>query len=72
METESIDPALQAANLALSGRRMERAASRFASIQLRGLDGPAPSDRRHVMWEVAAVGSIAAAALLIVLGVWCL
>ncbi len=72
MELEPTDPALQAANVALTGRRLERAASRFASVQLRGLDEPAPSDRHHVVWEVAAVCSVALAATLLVFAVWLL
>lgn len=57
------DPALRAANLALSGRR-HREASRFASIELRF------TDPRTGPWEVAALLSVAVASLLIVLGVW--
>ncbi len=57
------DPALRAANLALSGRR-RREASRFASIELRFTD-PRPGP-----WEIAAIGSVALATVLIVLGVW--
>jgi hypothetical protein len=72
MNPDQLDPALQAANLALTGRRMQRAASRFASIQLRGIDEPPRSDRQHVIWEVAAVASIAMAAVLTVFGVWML
>ncbi len=72
MDSEPIDPALQAANLALTGRRMQRAASRFASIQLRGIHEPAQSDRSHVIWEIAAVASIALASALVVCGVWML
>ncbi len=57
------DPALRAANLALSGRR-RREASRFASIELRF------TDPRTGPWEIAAIGSVALASVLIVLGVW--
>lgn len=57
------DPALRAANLALSGRR-RREASRFASIELRF------TDPRTGPWEVAAIASVAVASVLIVLGMW--
>jgi len=62
-EEQHLDPALRAANMALSGRR-HREASRFASIELRFTDphtGP---------WEVAALVSVAVASFLIVVGVW--
>jgi hypothetical protein len=62
-EEQHVDPALRAANLALSGSR-RREASRFASIELRF------SDSRSGAWEVAAMASIAMASLLLVLGVW--
>lgn len=75
MEAEQPDPALRAANLALTGRRTERAASRFASIQLRGLDErglgeSAASDRRNVAWEMAAMLSVGTAALFAVAALW--
>jgi len=70
MESEVAEHALQAANVALNGRRTERTASRLASIQLRGIHEPPRSDRHHVMWEVAAVVSVALAAALFVSGVW--
>jgi hypothetical protein len=57
------DPALRAANLALSGRR-RREASRFASIELRF------TDPRTGPWEIAAIASVALASVLIVLGMW--
>jgi hypothetical protein len=62
-ESQLLDPALRAANVALTGRR-RREATRFASIELRFADpqtGP---------WEVAAMASVALAAMLIVLGFW--
>jgi hypothetical protein len=58
-----MDPALRAANLALSGRS-GREASRFASIELR-----AKTTHTHP-WEVAAVVAVACAAGLIVLALW--
>ncbi len=60
---EHADPALRAADLALSGRR-QREASRFASIELRF------PDSRTGPWEAAAMASVAVAALLVVLGLW--
>lgn len=72
MDSEAPDHALQAANVALTGRRMERTASRFASIQLRSVQGPPRSDRQHMMWEMAAVGSVALATVLVVFGLWLL
>ena len=62
-EEQHLDPALRAANLALSGRR-HREASRFASIELRF------TDPRTGPWEAAALVSVAVASFLIVLGVW--
>jgi hypothetical protein len=62
-DEQHFDPALRAANLALSGRR-RREASHFASIELRFVDpksGP---------WEAAAMTSVAIAALLFVVGLW--
>ena len=62
-EEQHLDPALRAANLALSGRR-HREASRFASIELRF------TDPRTGPWEAAALVSVAVAAFLVVLAVW--
>ena len=63
-DTEQVlDPALRAANQALSGRR-RREASRFASIELRF------ADPRTGPWEVAAMTSVAVAAVLLVVGLW--
>lgn len=72
MEVEQVDHALEAANVALSGRRLERAASRFASIQLRGLNDPPRFDRHYHAWECAAIVSVGVAAVLFVVGLWCL
>jgi len=64
LDTEQVlDPALRAANQALSGRR-RREASRFASIELRF------TDPRTGPWEVAAMTSVAVAAVLVVVGLW--
>jgi hypothetical protein len=57
------DPALRAANLALSGRR-RREASRFASIELRF------TDPRTTVWEVTALASVGVFAFGVVLAVW--
>ena len=63
-ESEQVlDPALRAANHALSGSR-RREASRFASIELRF------TDPRTGPWEVAAMTSVAVASMLFVIGVW--
>ncbi|MEN9580975.1 MAG: hypothetical protein RJA70_3984 [Pseudomonadota bacterium] len=70
MDTDQTDPALRAANLALTGRRLERAASRFASIELRGLERHTPNERRSMVWEVAALLSVGGAALLAAIGLW--
>jgi hypothetical protein len=59
----NFDPALRAANQALTGQR-RREASRFASIELRF------TDPRTGPWEVAATASVAIASVLIVLGMW--
>ncbi len=60
---QSLDPALRAANHALSGSR-RREASRFASIELRF------TDPRTGPWEMAAMTSVAVAATLVVIGLW--
>ena len=62
---QNFDPALRAANVALSGQR-KRETSRFASIELRF------TDQHSGAWEFAAMASVAAAALLVVLGLWLL
>jgi hypothetical protein len=63
-ETEQIfDPALRAANQALSGRQ-RREVSRIASIELRF------TDARSGAWEALAMLSVGVATVLCVLGVW--
>jgi hypothetical protein len=63
-ETEQIfDPALRAANQALSGRQ-RREVSRIASIELRF------TDARSGAWEAMAMLSVGVATVLCVLGVW--
>ncbi len=63
-ENEQIfDPALRAANLALSGRK-RREVSRIASIELRF------TDARSGAWEALAMISVAVATVLCVIGVW--
>ncbi len=57
------DPALRAANLALSGRK-RREVSRIASIELRFTDG------RSGAWEALAMISVGVATALCVIGVW--
>jgi len=63
MVEEQQDAALRAANLALVGQR-RREASQFASIELRFVDP------RTGPWELAAMTSVASAAVLLVLGMW--
>jgi hypothetical protein len=63
-ENEQIfDPALRAANLALSGRK-RREVSRIASIELRF------TDARSGAWEALAMISVGVATVLCVIGVW--
>lgn len=62
---QALDQALRAANVALSSQR-SREASRFASIELRF------TDPRSGPWEVAAMATVAVAAMLIVVGFWLL
>ena len=57
------DPALRAANQALSGRK-RREVSRIASIELRF------TDARSGAWEAIAMVSVGVATVLGVLGVW--
>ncbi|MES1188871.1 MAG: hypothetical protein ABUL60_33960 [Myxococcales bacterium] len=57
------DPALRAANLALSGRK-RREVSRIASIELRF------TDARSGAWEALAMISVGVATVLCVIGVW--
>lgn len=63
IDEQVLDPALRAANLALSGSR-RREAGRFASIELRF------TDPRTGPWEAAAMTSVALAALVCVIGLW--
>lgn len=60
---QAFDPALRAANLALSGRK-RREVSRIASIELRF------TDARSGAWEALAMVSIGIATALVVVGVW--
>lgn len=62
-DEDTVDPALRAANLALSGRK-HREVNRLASIELRSIDA------QNGPWEIAAMLSVAAFALLFVVGVW--
>lgn len=76
MQLESVDPALQAANLALAGRRIERTTTRLASVQLRSLSTPseagmlARSAQRYVAWEAGAMLAVGLLAFCAVVGVW--
>lgn len=78
MQLESVDPALQAANLALAGRRIERTTTRLASVQLRSLSSGAVPDglsvarsaQRHVAWEAGAMLAVGVLAFFLVVGVW--
>lgn len=70
MELPSPDPALQAANLALQGRKTPRAASRFASIELRDMASNVTRERRSLAWEMAALLAVGIAALVGVAGLW--
>jgi hypothetical protein len=62
-DEQTFDRALRAANVAVTGRQ-RREASRFASIELRFTDPQAGP------WEMAAISSVAVAALLFVVGMW--
>ena len=63
-EAEQIfDPALRAANQALSGRK-RREVTRIASIELRF------TDARSGAWEALAMLSVGIATVIGVLGVW--
>jgi hypothetical protein len=59
------DPALRAANLALSGRK-HREVTRLASIELKA------GDPRSGAWEALAMASVGLLAALVVVGVWLL
>jgi hypothetical protein len=74
--------ALDAANQALSGRA-SRTASRFASVELRGVDELGRTNRETKdpgdgtglpsgAWELAAMISVAVATLLVVVVLWML
>ena len=60
-----IDPALRAANVAVSGSK-HREVARLASIELCG------GDPRSSAWELAAMASVGVLAVLVVVGVWLL
>lgn len=62
-DDETLDPALRAANLALSGRK-HREVNRLASIELRSVDA------RNGPWEAAAMLSVGVFALLVVVAAW--
>jgi hypothetical protein len=59
----SFDPALRAANLALSGRKHQEVIRR-AAIELGTVDS------RHAPWEAVALFSVGTFAFLCVLGLW--
>ena len=60
---QHFDPALRAANLALSGRK-RREVSRITSLELRF------TDPRSEPWEVLAMFSVGLLSVLVVLGLW--
>jgi len=62
-EEDTLDPALRAANLALSGRK-HREVNRLASIELRSVDAQSGP------WEAAAMLSVGLFALLFVCAAW--
>jgi hypothetical protein len=62
-DEELFDPALRAANLALTGRK-HREVSRLASIELRFVDS------KSGPWEAAAMVAVGVSALLVVAAVW--
>ena len=63
MDRQEVDTALEAANVALAGRR-RREASSFASIELRETD-PTPAE-----WEIIAAGIVGVLAVVAVLVAW--
>jgi hypothetical protein len=62
-QPSQLDPALRAANLALSGRK-DREVIRRAAIEFESVDS------RNAPWEAVAVLSCGAFALLAVVGLW--
>jgi hypothetical protein len=62
-DEETFDPALRAANLALSGRK-HREVNRLASIELRSVDA------RNGPWEAAAMFAVGLFALMFVCAAW--
>jgi len=62
-DEDTLDPALRAANLALSGRK-HREVSRLASIELRFVDAQSGP------WEAAAMISVGLLATLGVVAAW--
>jgi hypothetical protein len=63
MDRQEVETALEAANVALAGRR-NREASSFASIELRDAD-PIPAQ-----WEFIATGVVGILAVIAVLVAW--
>lgn len=63
MDRQEVETAIEAANVALAGRR-RREASSFASIELRETD-PTPAE-----WEIIAAGVVGVLALVAVLVAW--
>jgi hypothetical protein len=63
MDQQPLHDALDAANLALTGRN-GRASGRFASIELRSVDAKTGA------WDIAAIASVALATVLLILGIW--
>ena len=62
-DDEGFDPALRAANVAVSSSK-RREVARIASIELRAFDP------RGAAWEAAAMASVGLLALLVVVGIW--
>lgn len=62
-DPESADPALRAANLALSGHR-HRDGVRISAVELRVQEQPAGG------WEAAAYVAVASFAALVITGFW--
>jgi hypothetical protein len=66
MERPQIDTALQAANVALTGRRRQQTSS-IASIELRD---EAPKKKQPPHWELMATVFVGAAAFVAVIVAW--